>query len=341
MEEKKKSDEEFEGFEEIDMGPEKIKEDPESEELEAEDNKDPEEKEGSEIDEEESEIDEERSEEERAKEKVTLDSYESDTETESETESESRSEDSSEKRENFGLDMEAEKAKVEQEKTEQQYKGSEETEPITEKDKKTGTTVLIATLVIIIIVIASIFLLTKFYKSDDIPSGISGYVIYNNFEFYNTSNLWTTEIQLRSDNVHLLQTRFNPYDVEHIPVPENLRDTVAQAEHIYLTVEPNLTSTTVIGMIEVGRVLGKKYNIFNIPTNGALTYLPESDYDNVTPIVNCADSTPENLVMWFKIGNTTEIYKQDDCFIIQGTDDWEVVKAADMVVFELLDIIRD
>ena len=159
--------------------------------------------------------------------------------------------------------------------------------------------------------------------------------VYNGFNFTKVSNLWLTEVQ-KNNTLFRITTRYRPMDVEDVLFEPEVSKKIINSNGIYLTVPPNLTSVAVLAMAEVGRIVGTRYNILNIPSEVALT----EPNDNGAIVKTCEDAVNGVGVILFRRGNNTAVYSDKNCIIVQGEDDWEIVRAADRLTFALLGIMN-
>ena len=162
---------------------------------------------------------------------------------------------------------------------------------------------------------------------------------YNGFSFVKVETLWYTEISAKG-NIYNIPFRFGPRDVEHIPVDMNNFVSALNAERVFLTMDPELTSRVAIAAIEIGRVLGNKYDLLNMPVKSALTKIPEGgiqDY-NETLIKTCEDATEVEAVFLFISGNETKIYEENNCVVIQGVTDEDIIKASDRLAYGIIGV---
>lgn len=203
----------------------------------------------------------------------------------------------------------------------------EETEEVSDK-KSTKNLMLI---VIIIIGLLVLFFSIKYLYH---PETNEESYMYNQFKFTRMSGLWFTEIQA-ADKVFRIPTRYSPRELEQISIEPNVYGKVIGSREIYLTVSNNLSSVAVLAAIEVGRIIGTRYGVLNIPSTGALTEWANDE----TPVKTCKDAVNGTGIIWFKIGNKTAVYSDKNCVIVQGKDEWDIVKAADRLAFGLLGIM--
>jgi len=219
---------------------------------------------------------------------------------------------------------------VEKEESKEDINKSPESEEIHEKSDKSSTRNIILIVIIIIGLLILFFSIRYLYH----PKTTEESYVYNGFKFTKISNLWLTEVQI-GNTIFRITTRYSPTELEHINVEPGIYEKIVGSKGIYFTVSGNLSSVSVLAITELGRIIGTRYGLLNIPSQAALT---ESD-DNETLVKTCKDAVNGTGVIWFKLGNTTAAYSDQNCVIIQGTEEWDIVKAADRVTFGLLGVM--
>jgi len=208
--------------------------------------------------------------------------------------------------------------------------GTLESKKIKKKRDKSSTKNIILIIIMIIGLLVLFFSIKYFYH----PTPTEESYVYNGFKFTKISSLWLTEVQVDS-TIFRITTRYSPNEIEHITVEPGIYEKIVGSKKIYFTVTNNLSSVAVLGITELGRIVGTRYGLFNIPSQAALT---ESDNQG-TPVKTCKDAVNGTGVIWFKTGNITAVYSDQNCVIIQGEDEWGIVKAADRVTFGLLGVM--
>ena len=219
---------------------------------------------------------------------------------------------------------------AEKEESKEDINKSPESEEIHEKSDKSSTRNIILIVIIIIGLLILFFSIRYLYH----PKTTEESYVYNGFKFTKISNLWLTEVQI-GNTIFRITTRYSPNELEHINVEPGIYEKIVGSKGIYFTVSGNLSSVSVLAITELGRIIGTRYGLLNIPSQAALT---ESD-DNETLVKTCKDAVNGTGVIWFKLGNTTAAYSDQNCVIIQGTEEWDIVKAADRVTFGLLGVM--
>jgi len=219
---------------------------------------------------------------------------------------------------------------VEKEESKKDINKSLGSEEIHEGSDKSSIKNIMLILIMIIGLLILFFSIKYFYH----PTPAEESYVYNGFKFTKVSSLWLTEIQL-DNTLFRITTRYSPNELEHINVEPGIYEKIVGSKGIYFTVSGNLSSVSVLAITELGRIIGTRYGLLNIPSQAALT---ESD-DNETLVKTCKDAVNGTGVIWFKLGNTTAAYSDQNCVIIQGTEEWDIVKAADRVTFGLLGVM--
>jgi len=208
--------------------------------------------------------------------------------------------------------------------------GTLESKKIKKKRDKSSTKNIILIIIMIIGLLVLFFSIKYFYH----PTPTEESYVYNGFKFTKISSLWLTEVQVDS-TIFRITTRYSPNEIEHITVEPGIYEKIVGSKGIYFTVTNNLSSVAVLAITELGRIVGTRYGLFNIPSQAALI---ESD-GKETPVKTCKDAVNGTGVIWFKTGNITAAYSDQNCVIIQGEDEWGIVKAADRVTFGLLGVM--
>lgn len=160
---------------------------------------------------------------------------------------------------------------------------------------------------------------------------------YNGFTMINVSGFWQTQIQNpNTGELKNLEMRLDPRSVEDIPVTSGIVETILSSERIYLTVSPDLTSKSVIGMTEVAKVLSDRVGLYNIPTKGALTQVL---IDDGTPQITCENATDTTRVLHFLVAENSAIAADGNCILVAGTDEDEIIRSSVKLSYMLLGII--
>lgn len=197
-------------------------------------------------------------------------------------------------------------------------------------------------IICIIIIIAAIYFTTT-YLNKKVAS--EKRVVYNNFVFDKLDdNTWSVNLSIKN-TVYTIPFYYNPYEVENITIYPDTLPAIKRFMNespngrVFVAVDPYETSKVVIAGVEVTRILGKRYDIFNFNVIPAFTRRYESQ--NMTyPVVSCDNANSNNIVIILLVGNFTGIGYKDDCIALQADNVNDTIKVADAFSYRLLGIIR-
>ncbi len=165
---------------------------------------------------------------------------------------------------------------------------------------------------------------------------------YNGFDFYKGDLVWTTEIQV-GNQLYVIPFYNHPKDLEDIPVEPSIEkkiDRLNSSDRIFITLDPELESRAVVAAVELSRITGSRYKIYNIPTHGALTKPSvKSKADAINPIVTCANADNQTLVIWIKLGDLNQVHSKENCILVEGKTSEDLVRSMDRLVYKLLRIM--
>ncbi len=136
---------------------------------------------------------------------------------------------------------------------------------------------------------------------------------------------------------YTLVLRNDPLSLEDIPVEGSINTRIYGDEEIYVTLNPNadLSSKATIAALEIDKIIDNEY-LYNIPVHSAMTLENEQGY----PVKSCYDGTDTTTIIWLTLGTETKVYTEEYCIIIVGTDEDELIRAADRMVYQLLGIMQ-
>ncbi len=195
-------------------------------------------------------------------------------------------------------------------------------------ESKKGIIIVVISVIVIIAAFAALLTLGKDSGKD---------VNYNGFDFVNVDGIWRTEWQ-REGQAYELDFRFNPKDVEDIPVTGKT-DLRFQFEKIYLTLDPTNEERTPetaylnLAAVELSRKLVEPFerNVTAACTRN------ETDACFSRPIVTCENTN--SSVIYLKQADKARIILNGNCAVIQGSGE-SIVKAADKALFQWLKIMN-
>lgn len=146
---------------------------------------------------------------------------------------------------------------------------------------------------------------------------------------------WQVEMVV-NEQPYILELYNDPASLEDIPTDRAAKANLLDDKVMYVTWEPNTNRslTTAFAFAEINKVVDNP-DIFGIPVN--LSKM--SPYKNDT-VKTCADATKASSVIWLKLGTETSVSMDGNCVIVQGTNEDEILRAADRLVFLLLGIMK-
>ena len=165
---------------------------------------------------------------------------------------------------------------------------------------------------------------------------------YNGFDFSQAQGgIWVTRIQARNQPYDI-PFYFHPRDTEEVYVEVNATLPLILypgPAKVTISVDPAASSKIVIAAIEISRILGTKYNLYNYDVSSALSAPAQGSAD--IPVVTCANATKDDVVVQFVQGQQNAIARSKNpyCVILQYTDVDESVRVADRMAYMLLRIM--
>jgi len=159
-------------------------------------------------------------------------------------------------------------------------------------------------------------------------SGGASSTKYNDFKFVNNGNYWSTNLGGRQASFTYFPTELELILVDDSAI--NLLkgkvqiDTTTDLDDIYL-------EGIALAQYQMSNVL----NNFNVFLRNGFTGINQYD----APIIDCSDSTTFVPVIYFKKGNTTKIYMEDDCIIAEAAAHADIIRLKDRMVYGMLGII--
>jgi hypothetical protein len=168
---------------------------------------------------------------------------------------------------------------------------------------------------------------------------------YNHFKFYKQGKVWYTQIQLHNQ-LQTIPFYNHPNDLGDIYVEKDIAAKVFRntTDMILITLDPDGGSIPGQAGVQISRLTGSRFNIFNMPTYSALTRLDENvNVENATSIIRIANCSSANLttsVIYIKIGSKNIIYSKDNCVILEGATAKDTLRVAERFDYELLGVMQ-
>ncbi|MDD5178207.1 MAG: hypothetical protein PHT54_02905 [Candidatus Nanoarchaeia archaeon] len=192
--------------------------------------------------------------------------------------------------------------------------------------KKREIMIVIVLIAILAVIIISINLIKdqKKYNGFEVEK-----VVSQGYEGY------TTKVYMNNiAEPFYVNTRYHPKDLEDIPYDSKIKEKLNKKK-IYITIDPtqNMTGKTTIAALEINNMVEP---VYNIEVLSALT----KDIGNNMTIMDCNSVTSENAVIWIKLGENNRVYTENNCVIIEGQTQDNLIKGADLLDFVVLGVVK-
>jgi len=160
----------------------------------------------------------------------------------------------------------------------------------------------------------------------------SDVVKYNGIKFASSpsqGNVWIAKISGREAAFSFL-----PQEVENVNMSRGINERLQGKFEIDATYDFNSTYKESIALAQhqMGLTLGA-YNI----------YLRRGFTENNTfnlPIITCNNSTANVPVIYFKQGNSTKIYLDNDCIVAEALTGADFIKSKDKILYSVLGVLK-
>ena len=168
---------------------------------------------------------------------------------------------------------------------------------------------------------------------------------YNGFIFEKKGDFWESRI----DAKNIITNKTQSYNVLFHYTPDEVDDiiTIKDVENrtttprlllnsvvMYITVDPEDPGGIIVSAVEIAKVAG---TIHQKNVKSALIR-PDARLPN-SPIITCNNVTKTDKVLRIKLGNRTGIFNEEGCIIVEGTNETELLRAAERLSFELIGIL--
>ncbi len=135
-------------------------------------------------------------------------------------------------------------------------------------------------------------------------------------------------ISVAGDEPINLALRNDPREIENISLEVvNFTYSPYSQRRIWLATDPDYEVDAIIARQEIGGFT----NALGINTAYAFTEPSGSN-----PVRNCSDSKGNERVIELRLANSTKVYSEGSCIIVEGSDYDQMIKAADRFVVEWL-----
>lgn len=169
---------------------------------------------------------------------------------------------------------------------------------------------------------------------------------YNGFDFTEmkegNSTIWVTRIEANGQP-YVIPFYYHPRETESVVLEERITDrfqSKTPPKVIFLTFDPKSGTYPVIGGVEISRVTGYRYKLFNIETRSALQQPTGSGAEQL--ILTCANATQQAAILSFDFGDKNIVYRDQQnpwCIHLEYRTPEDAVRVADRFVYGLLRIM--
>ncbi len=198
---------------------------------------------------------------------------------------------------------------------------------------KTG---FVAAVLLVLLLGLGLFL----YSSEPTEANLEDYQYSNGYTVFNVDVVSDIETYISmtvgiEEIPYVLGLRNDPASLEDIPVEGNWNTRIYNDDAVFITFHPyaNLTGKTTVAVYEIAKVIDNEH-LYDIPVLSAVT----EEYED-HPVVRCEHGNDLNTVIYLTLGSETTVFAQDHCIYVVGTDEDELIRAADRFVLGLLDIM--
>ena len=156
----------------------------------------------------------------------------------------------------------------------------------------------------------------------------AGSIKYKDFGFANKGGFWSTIVNDREALFTYL-----PPDVEFIDVDEELINRLRGVVQIDITSDYNDAFKEPIALAQFQ--MDVTLNNFNVFVRKGFT----DENKNNFPVIKCGYSTSFVPVIYFKSSNATRVHFQSNCIMAEASNQADVIRVKDRLVYGLLGII--
>jgi hypothetical protein len=199
------------------------------------------------------------------------------------------------------------------------------------KDRQRMTYIVL--FLVIILLISSFFMVQSSRKKQE-----QYHFDYNGFDVSSVEGGYQFHVFINQNQESSFFTlRSDPRTIENISMERGIKEDILVKEHIYVVIDPyaNLTGVTTMAALEIDKIIENPF-LFNIPVNTGFT----KPYESVgLDVITCEDVNATLGVIWLRLGKETTIFTENNCVIIEGTTEDDLISAADKLVLVLLNIM--
>jgi hypothetical protein len=212
-------------------------------------------------------------------------------------------------------------------------------EKVEKEESKNSTLTFIVLASILVLVLLGIVFVPRYFAAKEKQENT-----YNGFEFTQDGDFWFTVVS-KGDQPFSIPFYYHPKDLEDVVVEQGIRDKFFAMQgngSIFIAVDPEAgNNKVVIAGVEIAKITGDRYGLLNVPTKSAFLREPASATVNTqTPILNCANATPNRLIVVLIESDKNLASSRGNCVILESRDYNESVRVADRTMYHLLGIMN-
>lgn len=130
-----------------------------------------------------------------------------------------------------------------------------------------------------------------------------------------------------NQNPTYINTRHDPKSLEDINIQDNVRELLLTKKELYLHInDENMTGFTTVAGLEFNNLMERFYSI---PVKYEENKFSCDDVNNTVGVVE------------LQLGASTRIFTKDNCVVLQGSTEKDIIRASDRVIFFLLGIMKE
>lgn len=197
------------------------------------------------------------------------------------------------------------------------------------------------------VIIAILILFIGTFSFFNIKGSVTGQYTYEGplgeftFNIKKDGNLTTHILYYPyKDKLHVFPLRYGPKEFEDIPIVDNIKNKFFSKglQGAYVTMDPDLSSKTVIAAVEIVKVLSTAdYGVVKLPMSGAFIKPTNTTY----PVITCADANDIHKVIWLKLGDQNKVDYKNNCVIIEGKTEDDIIKSSYRFLLILIGVMSN
>tara|TARA_Y100000034_G_C6898341_1_gene414690 strand:- start:1975 stop:2604 length:630 start_codon:yes stop_codon:yes gene_type:complete len=199
----------------------------------------------------------------------------------------------------------------------------------------------VVTFAVVFILVSSVFGLFV-YRQDSSSQLPDNAFTYKDVTFYEQSDGFFGVYLLRADGqVQPVSFRLDPREMDQIEIHnERMTTRISNADKIYTVFNPNLD----INYGKVAVAIGEVARLLPLTTKNQVVstdaYIEDSEPINPdVPVRNCDNIPAGVIIIVFEIGDENKIGGSGKCLKVEGTNEDNLIKAADRLGYMLVGIV--